>query len=243
MNDLRLEVSVDTQLSAIYTAYHEARLAKHSAEQSIHHVARSKKIYTSRFKYRWDVEIDEAIARVAQKIADGTLPAYEKSDFDRAWAKRQEAINETARIFEVEQELNDIFREFGGWSRFFLVLGGHIHSSMECHSCYPTTQFSWLPTLSGLTEEAAVAEHGTILCTHCYPSAPVEWTSMKEGEKPADFYCSGSGKYAETETVNLTSWDGKPYTRDRYKCPGCGDYVSPTSTGKVRKHKALKEAS
>jgi len=57
------------------------------------------------------------------------------------------------------------------------VPSGHNHSSMECSTCYPTTQFRWLPQLSGLTEAEAVAEHGSVLCSVCYPSARFDWTT------------------------------------------------------------------
>lgn len=65
------------------------------------------------------------------------------------------------------------------WSRFFIVRnsGGHIHSSMECSTCFPTTRFGWLPALSGLTEKDAVEAEGEILCSICFPSAPSSWTS------------------------------------------------------------------
>lgn len=75
--------------------------------------------------------------------------------------------------------LDTEFVRRGGWSRFFLVtnVNGHIHSSMACSTCFPTTEFAWLPTLSGLTEADAVAEQGEILCSVCFPSAPVAWTN------------------------------------------------------------------
>lgn len=65
------------------------------------------------------------------------------------------------------------------WSRFFLVknTGGHIHSSMDCPTCFPTTTFAWLPRLSGLTEADAVTDQGEILCSICFPTAPSSWTS------------------------------------------------------------------
>lgn len=64
------------------------------------------------------------------------------------------------------------------WSRFYLVVGnanGHIHKDMACHSCYPDTQYAWLPELSGDSEAEAVQAEGEILCTFCFPSAPVAW--------------------------------------------------------------------
>ena len=65
------------------------------------------------------------------------------------------------------------------WSRFFLVLNsnGHIHRDTSCSTCFITTEFGWLPNLSGLTEADAVADQGEILCSVCFPSAPVEWTN------------------------------------------------------------------
>jgi hypothetical protein len=74
---------------------------------------------------------------------------------------------------------------YTGWDRFFLVPGGHIHSSMHCSTCNRMTNgwnsvattFVWLTDLSGLDIEAAINEYGSILCTVCYPDAPVEYTN------------------------------------------------------------------
>ncbi len=68
---------------------------------------------------------------------------------------------------------------YTGWSRFFLVTNtnGHIHSSLNCSTCFSTTTYAFLPELSGLTEADAVADQGEILCSICFPSAPVEWTN------------------------------------------------------------------
>jgi hypothetical protein len=67
---------------------------------------------------------------------------------------------------------------YTGWSRFWLVqaVGGHIHRTRACSTCFATTKFALLTSLSGMTEAEAVAEHGAILCTVCFPTAPVEWT-------------------------------------------------------------------
>jgi hypothetical protein len=61
------------------------------------------------------------------------------------------------------------------WTRFFLVRnsGGHIHSSMSCSQCYPTTEFFWLPDRSGSDEAETVALAGDGACSFCFPSAPV----------------------------------------------------------------------
>lgn len=92
----------------------------------------------------------------------------------------------TARVAQAEEALSPVFarlavldRIYGEhrWSRFYLVRNnnGHIHRSMDCHTTFPTTQWGWLPQLSGLTEAEAVADQGEILCSVCYPLAPIAW--------------------------------------------------------------------
>lgn len=85
-------------------------------------------------------------------------------------------------------EAYELERTYDGWSRFFLVTSspGHIHSSMSCSTCYPTTRYAWLPHLSGKTEEEAVESQGPALCSICFPSAPVEWTKEKISKSDAE---------------------------------------------------------
>lgn len=73
---------------------------------------------------------------------------------------------------------------YTGWSRFFLVTSsaGHVHSSMDCTSCYNTTRFAPVPSLSGSTEAEAVAALGETLCTVCFPSAPVKPSKVTEAQ-------------------------------------------------------------
>jgi hypothetical protein len=83
-----------------------------------------------------------------------------------------------ARLDAKVAPFHDLYSEHR-WSRFFLVLNsnGHIHRDTSCSTCFITTEFGWLPQLSGLTEADAVADQGEILCSVCFPSAPVEWTN------------------------------------------------------------------
>jgi len=104
-------------------------------------------------------------------------PRNYKEDFDKSMAELEKTkeARDTARAVYEEADSH-----YEGWNRYFGVQDGHIHSSMECHSCnngITPTSFVWLPRFSGLTEEEAVAQGGSTLCTHCFPTAPVEWTS------------------------------------------------------------------
>jgi hypothetical protein len=67
------------------------------------------------------------------------------------------------------------FQRRGGWSRYYLVNnpGGHVHSSRNCSSCFPSTEFLWLVEHSGLAAEELVELAGERACSVCFPWAPV----------------------------------------------------------------------
>lgn len=73
----------------------------------------------------------------------------------------------------------------GRWTRAYLVdnSNGHVHSSMHCSSCFPTTRFHWLVEMADHTEAEIVEKAGERACTVCYPSAPVEVLS-----RPTQFF-------------------------------------------------------
>lgn len=66
------------------------------------------------------------------------------------------------------------FARRGGWSRYYLVTNksGHVHRELTCSTCYPDTQYAWLPSLSGCDERAMVDVWGECACTVCFPNAP-----------------------------------------------------------------------
>ena len=93
---------------------------------------------------------------------------------------KQEGKIESARkkIFEVGcqiLDLNEIYDQ-DPWTRAFLVLAsnGHVHSSMDCNTCFPTTRYNWLVQYSNDNESTIVEDAGQDACTICYPSAPAD---------------------------------------------------------------------
>lgn len=134
-----------------------------------------------------------------------------------------------AKAASLRKDAVDLNEElYTGWSRFFLVK--HIHSNLHCSSFRYTTVVKWLPSVSGLTEVEAVAEHGETLCTICFPSAPVELTTKTLDEG----YCSGSGQRHSSE--HLTGREGARYGASGY-CPVCLRWTAVTKSGLMRKHK------
>lgn len=189
---------------------------------------------------RFEVEVDTAVAAIWVKIYErqSYIAKCRQSLEYRFIASNEQRVAEVnaqienhkevlKALYEEASEIEAPFRK-NPWNRFFLVQGGHIHRSMNCSTCYSTTQFGWLPALSGLTEADAVEAHGTRLCSVCFPTAPVEWTvglAKPEG-------CAGTGTYGVGKDGAEPTW------RDRYRfCETCNDYVAVTSRGVLRKHK------
>lgn len=185
------EQQTDTQIAEAYRALvaAESRLDQRAASLAYRAPGVRKHYVTrTRVEYRdtetgQRVSADEARERIAKLVADneGEFSVHVPGQGWVGIRESREAIEKydeavTARnqaVYEYHQ-LNDLYT---GWSRFFLVTSskGHIHSSMHCSTCRPTTGYGWLPHLSGRTEADCVEEFGAALCTVCYPSAPVEW--------------------------------------------------------------------
>jgi len=232
-------VEIDTAIAEVYGEMQTVSAKLDRAETSLLRTAGARQYKNASRRIAWNMEIADAEAIVEQAIADhdGEFSVV----IGGMWRGLDEMKNSISRLADARQARDEVvarYREleaqYTGWSRFFLVnnTGGHIHSSMNCSTCRFDTSFSWLPTLSGLTEAEAVAEHGAILCTVCFPSAPVEWTNQYELEaaaKAAD-KCPGSGTYDHNSS-------GLDYYSPRAECNHCGHTISATSTGKLRSHK------
>lgn len=100
-------------------------------------------------------------------------------ELEEALKIQVEAQAEMKGLTKALQPYHDEYTRRGGWSRAYLVTGGHLHSSTACSTCFPTTSFHWLPSYSGKSEDELVEDAGERACTVCYPSAPVEALQRK----------------------------------------------------------------
>ena len=227
----------DAALAALYKAKYAAERAQAIAVEHIWMRCDGHKVYTSRSKWYYAAgRNDSARLTFDQAVERVTAKADPAGDYRAAGA--HEALTDLAAadaaLLAAEQAVAD-HREWenhGMWARYFLVEGGHIHSSTGCHTLYPTTRIGWLPELSGESEAEAVAAHGALLCTVCFPSAPVEWTDGRRADD--DLYCAGKRPVPGSYNPRLYS----PYG----ECAECGEIVSITTTGSARKHKKPKAA-
>ena len=176
-------VEIDTRLAEIYAAQHAARAETARAAETIYYLAkpRAERKWSERNK-RPGFGVDEAIEK-----ARANAESYEQRNVERA----VEALTTArARLAELAEEAAPLHEQYAErrWTRAFLVVnnGGHVHSSMECSTCYrdrwdpvtgefkPGTAFNWLPSYSGHSEAEIVADAGERACTVCYKSAPVD---------------------------------------------------------------------
>lgn len=230
LNDHQWAVAVDTVLGGFWQAQQTAQDRLAGAFEGVHYALDERATYRSKFNKSWPTSGPEAVELLVAKVASN---AFEKTPWKRQEAER--ALVRVTALREEQARLQDATEEFEAeweelrWSRFFLVTNnnGHIHRTRSCSTCFPSTLFAWLPTLSGLTEAEAVAEHGTIFCSVCFPSAPVEWTV---GKQPDSNTCPGTRDFDAPSRTGF-------YSGNWATCKDCGERAALTSTGKLRKHK------
>lgn len=115
---------------------------------------------------------DRMVGRLAT-IADA-LPLVDSTNRYQLEAAAKVADTKTARLLAVDAVIEHE-KAYTGWNRFFLVTSsaGHVHRSMSCSTCFPTTAYAPVVALSGQDDQAAVELLGESLCTVCFPEAPV----------------------------------------------------------------------
>lgn len=129
---------------------------------------------SSWYDKRWDL-----VSKL--ESAEDTKEFYEKH-----YSTRVDEIQKYSdRIVEIKLEIGKVNVEISKlnaiynqdpWTRAFLVINsnGHVHSSMDCSTCFATTRYNWLVQYSNDDEKTIVEDAGQDACTVCYPSAPAD---------------------------------------------------------------------
>lgn len=126
------------------------------------------------------VTINEILGYPTLSESDTRYYTKQKAQKEAKIVSFTERIAETRQIIaETSEQCNLCDAEYakrGGWTRFWIVVNsnGHIHTSRSCTTCFPTTQYAWLPDLSGSTNDEVVELAGESACTICFPDAPVD---------------------------------------------------------------------
>jgi hypothetical protein len=117
---------------------------------------------------------------VTSKILDAedSIRFYEKHYPSRVEQIQNKIAELKKQRVAIQSEINklDAIYDQDPWTRAFLVINsnGHVHSSMDCNTCFATTRYNWLIQYSNDDENTIVEDAGQDACTICYPSAPAE---------------------------------------------------------------------
>lgn len=135
---------------------------------------------------RWTETIEsyrgfqEAVGTAHEKYQSfGATADDAQSKIDAALIEKKNYNNTIALAREIQEQAHAEWIRRGRWSRFWLVANtnGHIHKTtnpLDCSSLFPTTEFFFMPHLSGMTDLEVVELAGTSACTLCFPDAPVD---------------------------------------------------------------------
>jgi hypothetical protein len=117
-------------------------------------------------------EIDAEIARLEAEYARAYAILDRKASTPAA---REQASRDAQAAREALNPLNAEFERRGGWNRYFLVEGGHLHYDVSSYRCSRTitTRHYWPTELADLPVDEVVALAGERACTVCFPGAPV----------------------------------------------------------------------
>jgi hypothetical protein len=101
--------------------------------------------------------------------------AKHNKDYSHLQFKIAELNNDRRPLALRQLELKSIYNQ-DPWTRAFLVINsnGHVHSSMNCNTCFDSTRYTWLVQYSNDNEATIVSDAGETACTICYPSAPAD---------------------------------------------------------------------
>lgn len=157
-------------------------------------------------------------------------PGVQRSSFEEGKAQAEAAIaglEADAAPYEAE------FDRRGGWTRYLVVPGGHLHFR-SCHTLTPgRTMVGQTAEASGLDQAEVVGKYNATACTHCFPDAPVE----AERAPAEEGFCEHSGEYVPDEKLP-DNWMSR-YVSPSVRCE-CDHFGAITKGGKFRKHKAGK---
>lgn len=177
------------------------------------------------------IEIDTALAELYNKQHDLRISIM-RTEQEIVYVVKYNPNNEARKekvvrrleslkgvLAELNTEIAEIEKLYTGWTRAFIVsnANGHIHSTMSCNTCFPTTRFIWLPNLSGEDRMKIAELAGESACSVCYPDAPSEYflrkSQLEDPEKTRareEREAKKKEREAKALATGITNPDGTP---------------------------------
>lgn len=150
--------------------------------------------------------------RIKIQMYRNTINSRWSDDSTKAeYANKIEAVKVAMNELEIEMAPLKAIYETHRWNRAFIVTnnGGHVHKSMDCNTCFPTTEFAWLVDYSADSETTIVEAAGQEACTVCYPSAPADVLNRPSTIVTADKIAKAAAK-AEREAAKAEKVAKRP---------------------------------
>lgn len=155
-------------------------------------------------------QIEHAIAR------SGEAPAYLFRNKRAIVAQITQGHADRLDLIQASAPYEAEYVNRGRWNRYFLVTNtnGHVHRGMNCVTCFSTTEYAWLPELSGCDEDEMISEFGEKACTVCFPSAPANPAFHAPGRRDREAIAAREAEKAERQAAKdakaITDVDGSP---------------------------------
>lgn len=142
------------------------------------------------------------------------------AEFAKANADMIELSGKAHVLYGFISALEGEYIRRGRWTRYYVVdnNNGHLHTNTRCQNTYDTTEWVWMPGMSGMTKAEAVAEGGSLTCLSCFPEFRTEIESGREPrfETPRmkrtreEREAAAAKKAAEKDAKGITNPDGTP---------------------------------
>jgi hypothetical protein len=188
-------------------------------------------------------EIDQAVM-IALGGRDKVRAVWEKVSNQQELLLNERVIRDKAL-----SELTGEYRRRGYWTRYFVVDNdnGHLHTSTACRNTYETTSWVWMPSMSGMTHEEAVAEGGKLSCLTCFSEfreeiekgrePRFETPRMKKTREEREATAAAkAAKQAKAADKGITAPDGSPLLDDD------GYAIKTLRTAQIKAVDALEQA-
>jgi hypothetical protein len=164
------------------------------------------------------------IDRNHRAIQTGELPAAKRATLVEVI---DEAMGRRSVLSNVVYALESEYGRRGGWARYYVVdnNNGHLHTNTRCQNTYETTEWVWMPGMSGMTKAEAVAEGGSLTCLSCFPEFRAEielgreprfeTPRMKKTREEREAAAAKKAEKIAKATANgITDVDGSPLKDD-----------------------------
>lgn len=151
-------------------------------------------------------------------LARGAENVHDTHTAERYEAEAARHAEEANQLDRSAAPLDAEYVRRGGWTRAYVVQGGHVHRSTTCFTLQIGTRVGWLTEVSGMTADEVVDLAGERACTFCYPDAPVavlarpsrlkEDVAAREADTAAQ--AEKAAKRAAKDAKKITNPDGTP---------------------------------